>query len=170
MSAVRLASADDVDELVRLRAAMFAYWGANPDGPASGMPAQPASTAWHPLARQRLLEGLHAGTRIAAVADDPASPGRLVAAGIAEVLERLPSPGNPTGLLGIVSSMFTEDDHRGRGHGAAIVELLLAELDAHGVILVELYAAPLAAPVYRRAGFTDRPGGAPMRLRLDDRG
>jgi GNAT superfamily N-acetyltransferase len=158
--ATRLATAADVDALLHLRAAMFAAWdGGHPADP----PPPPGDVDWHESARAQLLDGLGTGHLIAAVVDD--DEGRPIAGGIAVVSTRLGSPGNPTGLSASISSMFTEPEYRGHGHGSAIVRRLVNELQARGVPVIELFAAPLAEPLYRRIGFDDRPGGAPMRLR-----
>jgi GNAT superfamily N-acetyltransferase len=156
-----MATADDVDALLHLRAGMFASW----DG---GHPADPPPVAepaldWHESARAHLLDGLATGHLMAAVVDD--DEGTPIAAGIATVATRLASPGNPSGITASISSMFTEAGHRGTGHGSMIVRRLVGELHARGVHVVELFAAPLAEPMYRRLGFDDRPGGRPLRLR-----
>lgn len=161
MGVTRVAGVDDVAPIMRLRAAMFDEWRGR--HPADGVLVGDVDADWLETASSQLRDGLAADRLIAAVVDDEA--GTPIAMGIASVGTKLASPGNPTGRIGHVTSMFTDPAHRGRGYGAAIVQRLIDELHARDLTIIELFAAPLAEPMYRRLGFDDRPGGTPLRLR-----
>jgi GNAT superfamily N-acetyltransferase len=145
---VRLATSDDVDELVRLRAVMFDLLGqpSDEDGPRSG---------WRAACRHVLAEGLTTGTVAGAVAEAPDGAMHLVACGVVSVWQRLPGPGTPDGRYGYIASMVTEEAWRGRGLAGAIVRGLLDWFDGIGVHRVDLHASAQGEPVYRALGFTE---------------
>ena len=140
---VRPASLADVDELVRMRAAMMATLGDPDDGP------------WLGRTADYLRGALPAGTAAAWVADDPAAPGHLVACGVGVVMQRLPGPNTLDGRVGHIASMMTEPAWRGRGLATAIVVGLLDWYRATGVRRVFLHASPDGEPIYRSLGFTE---------------
>jgi GNAT superfamily N-acetyltransferase len=142
---VRRATVADLDELVRLRAMMLAALGA----------AEEAT--WPAAAREFLADGLVAGTLAAVVADDPGTPGRLVAGGVGLVLHRIPGPASPDGRIGHIASMATEPAWRGRGLATAVVEGLLAWFAEIGVRRVTLHASPMGEAIYRSRGFVEGP-------------
>ena len=148
--APRLATVADVAELVRLRALMMELLGE------SGEPPEPT---WRAACTAFLTGALGAGEAGAAVVDDPAVPGRLVACGVGTVTRRLPGPRTPNGLYGYISSMVTEPAWQRRGLATAIVADLLAWFGAQGVHKVDLHASAHGAPVYRALGFAE--GGFP---------
>ncbi len=147
----RLATPDDIDDLLRLRRRLMAHfgWDRSNDG-------------WIPAARSRLTDGMADGSVVAAVGAD--ADGRAVASGVAEIVPRMPSPAVPDGRVAHVSSMVTEESARGVGHGRRIVRLLVEELRRRGITTIELFAAsPDAERLYRSERFDDRPGGRAMR-------
>lgn len=143
---VRPAGADDVAELVRLRAVMFEAAGLSGD-----------DGAWRAPCAQVLRDGLARGDLAAFVVDHPGSGGALIACGIGLIVERLPGTLNPSGRYGHVQSMVTESAFRRRGHARAILDALIGWFRAHDVRVVDLHAAPMGEPLYRSMGFADSP-------------
>jgi GNAT superfamily N-acetyltransferase len=141
--ALRLATADDVTELVRLRRVMMA---------ALHTPAEPT---WERACAEFFTETLADGTTGVVVADDPDQPGRLVACGVGTVSRRPPGPNTPNGRYGYISSMVTEEAWRGRGLARAIVESLLDWFAGIGVHRVDLHASAQGEPIYRSLGFAE---------------
>ena len=146
----RLATTDDIAEIVRLRRVLFASLGETDPG-------------WEPTCAEVLEKAMSDGWIVAAVIDVPCGAG-LAAVGTAEVQQRLPGPANPSGLLGYIGTMVTDPVFRGQGMASTILELLLDELRARDVDRIELHATPVAEALYRSAGFADRPGGVELRL------
>jgi GNAT superfamily N-acetyltransferase len=135
---VRRATADDAEELARLRLAMFDDMGVD----------------YGPDLLARCVDGFQ--ERL--VADDfaayvvEAGP-RLAAAGSGWLTVRLPDPRTSTWLRGYVASMYTDPAHRRRGHARAVVAALLAWFAAQGAEPVELNATEMGAPLYASFGF-----------------
>lgn len=149
MYRARIATIDDLDALLRLRARFMEELT-----PAD---ADVADGSWVVTARSRIQQGLIAATVLASVVED--EQGELVASGIGEVLHRLPWAGNPSGRIVHVGSMYTVPEARGRGYGLAIIRNLVEQAHAHGVEVVELHAVDdTAERLYQRAGFVTRPG------------
>lgn len=147
--AVRLATPADVDELVRLRALMLeAVVG--PLGPVRPAP-------WERACVDVLRRGIADETLAAAVAEDPADAAHLVASGVVAVEQRLPSPRNPTGRVGWVNSMVTEEPWRRRGLARGVATMLLAWCTARDIVTVGLHATDEGTPLYEELGFALRP-------------
>ena len=149
-SAIRLATTDDIPEIVRLRRVLFESLGATDAG-------------WEDTCAAVLDNAITEGVVLACVVDQPAGDA-LAAVGTAEIQQRLPGPANRSGLLGYIGTMATDPAFRRRGLASAILDRLVAELRLHGVERIELHATPVAESLYRSAGFADRPGGVEMRL------
>lgn len=140
---IRQATADDIDELLRLRQVMFDAMGVGT-----------GDDSWHPSCAVFLAEGFLAGDVAGFVADADSA---VVGGGVGIIHRRLPGPGNPAGVFGYVQSMATNPDWRGQGIAGAVVEALLAWFTANGVATVDLHATAAGAPVYRKRGFTPGP-------------
>ncbi|HKY68806.1 MAG TPA: GNAT family N-acetyltransferase [Acidimicrobiales bacterium] len=152
---LRLATADDVDELVRLRRVMM------------GALEVCDEPTWALACADFLRRTLADGSAAAVVAGDPGAvpsgsaaadrhrPEPLVACGIGVIVERVPGPETPTGRYGYVCSMVTEPDWRGRGLATGVVEGLLAWFADRGVRKVDLHASDEGEPIYRRFGFRE---------------
>jgi GNAT superfamily N-acetyltransferase len=160
--AVRAATPDDVDTLVRLRRRMMALIADPLHRPVEG-PAGPVD--WEATARAQLAERLAAGTAVAFLAEaeaeirvDPDAPGArvVVGGGVGLLAERLASPWNPTGRYGEILSMVTEPGWQRRGIAGEVVDRLLAWFTARGITRVELTATAAGEPVYRARGFAER--------------
>jgi GNAT superfamily N-acetyltransferase len=155
MISARLATEDDVDELVRLRHGMFAaMYGAVPE-----------SGVWMDRSRAELRTGLRGGGLAAAVVDG-AGDG-LAASAIGLIEQRLSAPTNPDGRVGYVISVATDPAYRRRGFSRACMQRLLDWYRQREVRLLELNATEDAEPLYASLGFTRAkyPG---MRLRFAD--
>lgn len=172
--AVRAATPDDVEALVRLRRRMMELIGDPLHRPPDG-PAGPVD--WEATTRAQLAERLAAGTAVAFLAEaeaeaeidtdaqadtvappDPGGPGPrvVVGGGVGLLAERLASPWNPTGRYGEILSMVTEPGWQRRGIAGEVVDRLLAWFTAQGITRVELTATAAGEPVYRARGFAER--------------
>lgn len=75
-----------------------------------------------------------------------------IGSGAAFLRENDPFPGGTSAIPHIIS-MFTEKEWRGRGVATAILKELIAWSRLKGFSGVTLTPAPMARPLYRRAGF-----------------
>ena len=142
MCEIRLATLDDVDELIRLRLDFLVEVGslkAGADGNELG-----ASM------RDYLVRKMPSGQFLAWVAE---SEGAIVATSGVTIFERPPNGANPAGLEAYLSNMYTLPDWRGRGLGTALVETIVAHLKATRVRRIWLHATEQGRPVYAGAGF-----------------
>lgn len=140
---LRLATAEDIPELLRLREVMWTSMGL----------AVPGSD-WRGPCRDVLTDWFAGGTGVAAAVDRPGGPG-LVAAGVGSIEQRLPGVSNPTGRYGYIANMVTDEDHRGRGLATAIVERLLEWFAEQGIRTVDLHASAQGESIYRAHGFRE---------------
>ena len=141
----RRATSDDADELVRLRQVMF-------DALTETHVTEPG---WEPHAAEVFRTGLADGSIAAVVVDGP--DGRLVAAGVGTVAQRVPGPGNHSGRYGFVQSMATDRDWRRRGLGRAVFSGLVDWFRAEGILAIDLHASPDGEALYRSFGFREGP-------------
>jgi ribosomal protein S18 acetylase RimI-like enzyme len=139
---VRWAGCEDVAELVRLRRVMF-----------ESMAIEGSDEADVAMA-EVLADGFASGAFFAAVVDGE-QPGTLAACGIGMTAQRVPGPHNPTGRYGYVQSMVTDEAHRRRGFGRAVLAQLMARFAADGIVRVDLHATPSGEPLYRSMGFAE---------------
>lgn len=138
----RLATVDDIPELVRLREVMWTSMGlaADDDG-------------WRSACADVLEGWIRSGSAAAAVVDGP--DGGLVACGVGSVDQRLPGSSNPTGRYGYIANMVTEPAYRGRGLAGVVLGALLEWFTDQGIRTVDLHASAQGEPVYRAAGFAE---------------
>jgi ribosomal protein S18 acetylase RimI-like enzyme len=141
---VRWADVGDVDELVRLRAVMYA-----------GMDEPPDDDGWQALVAEQLRAGLPDGQYFAAVVDAPDGESGLASCGIGMVWHRLSGPGDHSGRLGYVMSMATDPRWRGRGYARAVFGRLMERFTVDGVPRVSLHASSCGLPLYRSFGFRE---------------
>ena len=135
----RLATVDDVPELVRLREVMLESMGRGGD------------PTWRPIVDAQLRSGLVDGRFFAAVVDGDAG---LAGSGVGMVWERLAGT-DDSGWFGYIQSMATDPAWRRRGVARAVLELLLEEFRARGVAKVGLHYTPLGERLYRSVGFRE---------------
>lgn len=156
MSLVRRATAEDAEEVLRLRQVMI-----------DSMRGADRSTDWHeeslPTVRRRLADP--EGDFVAFVIDHPQRPGALAALVAGTIEYRIGRAGNPHGSVGHVFSVATDPDSRRRGHARACVEVLLEWFRTKGVAQVDLNASAEAEPLYAALGFVRKPDPS-MRLDL----
>jgi GNAT superfamily N-acetyltransferase len=153
MMEVRRATADDADELMRLRVVMLTGVGG----------AAPTPGPWQRAGTRLLADPSCAMT--AFVVDDPDRPGRLAACVLGTVEQRLPGPRNPTGRVGYVFNVATDPGCRRRGYSRACLQALLDWYAEQGVTAVDLRASSDGEPLYASLGFRRVPEPG-MRLTL----
>ena len=142
MYRIRLATLDDLDELLRLRLDFLEEVGSLKEG-ADGDELGAAM-------RDYLVRKMPSGAFLAWVAE---SEGAIVATSGVTIFERPPNGANPAGLEAYLSNMYTLPGWRGRGLGTALVEAIVAHLKATRVRRIWLHATEQGRPVYARAGF-----------------
>jgi GNAT superfamily N-acetyltransferase len=153
---VRRAGPDDAGALMELRGVML--------GSVRGGP--PISGDW-----QRTGAVLLAGRLVreeptlAAFVVDRGDASGLAACVIGQVDQRLPGPGDPTGLRGYVYNVATDPAYRRRGYSRAFMRALLDWYDGLGVGVVDLRASALGEPLYASLGFVRTPDPAMRRRR-----
>ncbi|MFI8849507.1 GNAT family N-acetyltransferase [Streptomyces sp. NPDC053499] len=147
MNAIRRATPDDAEEIVRLRRVMFAAMlGRDEPGPWEKEAVR--------IARRQLAQP--DSPLLAVVVDgESAHPAHLAACAVGRIEERLPAPVSPQGLFGFVFNVCTDERYRGRGHARATTAALLAEFARRGVTRVDLHATPEAEAMYRSFGFAE---------------
>ncbi len=150
---VRVATADDFSEVLRLAEIMYESIGMDTDTP-----------GWRNAAYAMLAERLGRDAAVF-VADHPDEPGRLVASGAGSIATRFPGPANLTGRVGYIQWVATEAAWRHRGLARAIMTALLDWYRALEVTMIELHASSDGEPLYRSLGFDEgaQPG---FRFRL----
>lgn len=162
----RLATTDDIDEIVRLADLMYTTLGAVP--PAVG---EDRRHQWRCQAVDALRARLNKDV-VVFVCDHPeagqkASP-TLVACGAGSVSARLPNLWHADPRVGYVQWMSTEEEFRRQGLGRGVLAALLSWFAAAGIDTVELHASSAGAPLYRSAGFWGGSTGLAMRRRSWD--
>lgn len=145
--AVRHATNDDVDELIRIAELMYAAMGIT------------TNDAWR-VECQAELKARLGDDLVGAIVDRPGEPGRAACSAIGLITRRIAGPDNMSGRFGYIQWVATEPEWRGRGFATAVVGALLEWFDAQQVVSVELHATPSGEPVYRALGFenSENPG------------
>lgn len=151
--AVRLATAADSHEIIRLAAIMYESMGMEPD-----------SATWRQSAQTAIKERLGHDLAVA-VAEHPDEPGHLLASGAGCITVRLPGPTNLSAEVGYIQWVATEPEWRGQGLARAITNRLIDWYSERKVATVELHATPDGEHLYRSLGFSSgtNPG---LRIRL----
>ena len=142
--AARDATAADTVELVRLRAQMFESMGLDV-----------TDSGWRSSCEAHLAQ-MGTSALFGAVVDDPTGPG-LVASGLVEVHQRIPSPLSHNGRVAYVSSVCTDGAWRRRGLARMVMNHLLYRLRAMDVTTVDLHTTLAGEGLYRELGFGSRP-------------
>ena len=139
---IRLATLEDLDELVRLRLDFLEEVGSLKAGADVGELGA--------AMRDYFMRKMPSGEFLAWVAE---SEGAIVATSGVTIFERPPNGGNLAGLEAYLSNMYTLTEWRGRGVGTALVATIVAHLKATQVRRIWLHATEQGRPVYARAGF-----------------
>ena len=147
----RAATADDVDEMMRLAIVMFESIGLDASG-----------RDWTDAAPTVLVDGIRRGLVGAFVVDDPTRPGRLAASAAVVVEQRLPTPHGPDGRIGYVQWVCTDPRFRRQGLGRAVMGAIITWTRDRGVTRVELHTSPDGRALYEDLGF--RPTSPSYRL------
>lgn len=150
---IRRATADDVDAMVELRAAMFATMG---DPPAP-------NATWRILAAEWFREHLGRDScgYIVRTDEEP------VAAALGYVHTAPPSPSNLASVTGRLSNVITLEGHRRGGHARACVEALIDWFrDETPAERVDLAASEDGLALYESLGWIRRDQPT-LRLRLN---
>lgn len=150
----RPATRDDVEEVLRLAAVMYASMGQDPTDP-----------RWLELARAQFTSRLGHDLGVFVV-DHPDRDG-LAASAAATIATRLSGPNNLSARAAYVQWVATDSDARSRGFGRAVMTALVQWCEDNGVVYVELHATESGEPLYRDLGFTDA-GPIALRHRLVD--
>ena len=156
MIEVRRAGPPDAEGLMELRGVMI---GSIAGGPPLRGDCQRTGAG---LLRERLRRV--EATLAAFVVDRPGGHG-LAACVVGQVDQRLPGPGDPTGLRGYVYNVATDPAYRRRGFSRACMTALLDWFDGLGIGVVDLRASTGGEPLYASLGFVRTPDPAMRRRR-----
>ena len=105
------------------------------------------------LYRTVFSQGVTADVCRVYVAHPTNDPDRLVACGMAWVLQIMPAQWIPNGKMGYLQGFYTEPAWRGRGAAGSIARSLIAWLELTGCSWAQLHSLPEVAPIYRKLGF-----------------
>jgi GNAT superfamily N-acetyltransferase len=156
MIKVRRAGPGDAGGLMTLRGVMLGSIGGG----------EPINGDWQhsgaELLRDRLVR--EERTLAAFVVDKGDAPG-LAACVVGQVDQRLPGPGDPTGLRGYVYNVATDPAYRRRGLSRACLTALLEWFDGLGIGVVDLRASTHGEALYASLGFVRTPDPAMRRRR-----
>jgi GNAT superfamily N-acetyltransferase len=153
---VRLATAKDLDLLVRHRRGMWvdiAHF--------TEEQLDDGDRAYRRWARPRLRSGSLVGFIV------ETSKGEPLASGCLWMMPRQPRPMAQGPTVPYMLSMFTEPAHRGKGYASGIVGEAVTWARKHGYDAVTLHASEYGESIYRREGFRRT---MEMRLRLKSKG
>ena len=138
----RVATADDIDNLVQLRNQLVAECGA----PNRDVDAQLRAFFEKHLADGSVVEWL------------AIESGRIVATAAVEFHEFTPSESNKSGVRGHVTNMYTAPEYRGNGIASFLLGKLAEEAETRGTNRLWLHASEMGGPVYRKFGFKEADG------------
>ena len=144
MIEVRRAGPADAGGLMELRGVMI--------GSIAGGP--PPRGDWQRTGAGLLRDRLRReeATLAAFVVDRTGEPG-LAACVVGQVDQRLPGPGDPTGLRGYVYNVATDPAYRRRGFSRACMTALLDWYARRGIGAIDLRASAAGEPLYASLGF-----------------
>ncbi len=145
-SRVRIATIGDLDLLVRHRRGM---WEDIADFTRVQLDA--GDRVYRQWLRARMKSGRFVGFIV------ESSTGEPVASGGLWLLPDRPRPTWKKRVVPYLMSMYTEPDHRGRGHGTRIVREAIRWARRHGFERMTLHASDYGQGIYRREGFRRTP-------------
>ncbi len=140
---------DEIDRFIEMRIAQLVEEGWTED------------TDLRPALRDYYRRHMEDGTFVSWLAVDG---GRIAGTSGMSMVEKPPGFDNPTGRLGIVSSMFVRPDCRGQGIAGRLLDLVIGEARAFGCGAVEVTASDAGVGFYTAYGF--EPYGNYRRLTL----
>lgn len=142
---IRRATSKDLAAVLALRALMFTAMGTDAEKVADG--------EWQANALRWLQVSLNSPSMYIAVAD---VNGSTVACAIGEVLDRGPTPSNPSGRFGMLTNVATFPQYRMTGLGQGCVDAVMAWFrDETEVGQVSLNATPEGLRRYLPHGFAE---------------
>jgi GNAT superfamily N-acetyltransferase len=142
--AIRLATAEDIPDVIRLRRMMFEAMGYT--DPAQLDAADQACIAYFSRA---IPAGEYLGWL--AVTDE----GQTIASGGVCVDVHPPGPNNPEGRIAYIMNMCTEPAYRRRGLARRIFDQIMQWVQRQGIHLASLHATDLGKILYTQYGFKD---------------
>lgn len=142
MYRIRLATLDDVDEMISLRLVFLKEVGSL----SGGVDCDELEEA----IRRYLVRKMPAGEFIAWVAE---SEGEVVGTSGLTFFERPPNGANMAGIEAYLSNMYTVPGWRGKGVGTALVKAIIDHLKGTQVRRIWLHATEQGRPIYEKAGF-----------------
>lgn len=145
---IRPARPDDIDALIAFRMRLVDSYGIGISS--SQHPDFPAQI------RSRLQDLLGRDTHHLVVAEDA---GQLLGCICGALELSLPGP-TWTGICGLLTDMWVEEEARGRGAAGALVADVCRWVQDNGGEKTRLHSTPMAVPVYEKLGFHEAVVGA----------
>lgn len=158
---IRRATADDIEDLVRLRLAMMAEIAGH-DGEEAEFEGAGALAEAN---RFYMREAMPAGEFVAYVAE---SGGEIKATSGLRIYRMAPHPGNLKGVSAYVLNMYTLPEWRGRGLASALLARVVEHARDSGATSVSLRATDAGRPVYERFGFVSEARFMSLRIAGED--
>lgn len=112
--------------------------------------------AWESACTEHFRRRVESDPQFVALVVDGPEAG-LISSGCGWLEHWLPGLSNPSGRVGYIASMSTDEAARGRGLARAIFEGLLAWFDEQRVGSIHLHASKYGEPLYRSYGFAEPP-------------
>jgi GNAT superfamily N-acetyltransferase len=140
---VRRAGSEDAEAFTAQRGALFRELGLL----APGVDAERFDAA----TRSAFRTGVERGTCIAWLASLPG--GEIVGSSALTLLERLPSPSNPSPVEGYLAHLFVVPSQRRSGVGSALMNAAIGEARARRMGRIRLHATEPGRALYERLGF-----------------
>ena len=137
----RRASLADLDTLVAHRRRMYRDMGGH---------SEAELDAADPVYRRWLRQRMNSGKARCWIVD---ARDAAAASGCVWVKSVQPRPGWPSGAIPYLLSMYTEPEHRGKGHATRIVKAALKWSRDEGYPRLDLHASEFGRPIYAKLGF-----------------
>jgi len=141
---IRPATVHDIPDIVRLRRGMFEAMGYGDGGQLDGVDA--ACEAY-------FARAIQAGRYQGWLALTPG--GKAIASGGLVVDEHPPGPGNRSGRIGYVMSLYTDPPYRRRGIARNVMGRIMERIRSAGITVAALHATDVGQPLYDQFGFAE---------------
>lgn len=79
----------------------------------------------------------------------------IIATSGVSIVEKPPYYGNPTGKIGIISSMFTKEQYRRKGIATKLMEKIVEHANSKGCGMIQITASKAGIPFYKKFGFKE---------------
>jgi GNAT superfamily N-acetyltransferase len=140
----RLATLEDVDQLVQLRVLMQLE--------VNSFPEDQVTDEYHSAVKNYFLDAIPGKKYFAIVAEND---GKIVGNAGACFYQKPPSISGGTGLVGYVTNVYTDKNHRGKGIGTQMMKELNKLAVAQKADKLHLGATEDGASIYRSVGFNE---------------